>query len=136
MQLLPQQLYWFSRSHQDDRLLDHHLSDCIECGACDVVCPSWIPLTQTFKQGKIRLRAKSKQLAMGLEAQLRFEKRNARIEAQKEVRLREQERKRTLVTERATPNIQEAIERAKRKRFEKHADLPQKSNPSSEEPAE
>ena len=31
------------------------LYDCIECGCCDVVCPSHIPLTETFRVAKRRL---------------------------------------------------------------------------------
>ena len=32
------------------------LLDCIECGSCSFVCPSDIPLVQTFKVGKKILR--------------------------------------------------------------------------------
>ena len=28
------------------------LDECIECGCCDVACPSHIPLTEIFRQAK------------------------------------------------------------------------------------
>ncbi len=52
--LLPQQLYWFSKGQQHDKATAHNLADCIECGACAWVCPSNIPLVQYFRQGKGR----------------------------------------------------------------------------------
>ncbi len=36
--LLPQQLYWFSKGQQHDKATAHNLADCIECGACAWVC--------------------------------------------------------------------------------------------------
>ena len=50
--LLPQQLYWFSKGQQHDKATAHNLSDCIECGACAWVCPSNIPLVQYYRQEK------------------------------------------------------------------------------------
>lgn len=32
--LLPQQLYWFSKGQQHDKATAHNIADCIECGAC------------------------------------------------------------------------------------------------------
>jgi electron transport complex protein RnfC len=54
--LLPQQLYWFSKGQQHDKATAHNLADCIECGACAWVCPSNIPLVQYFRQEKPRSR--------------------------------------------------------------------------------
>jgi electron transport complex protein RnfC len=34
------------------------LLDCIECGSCSYMCPARIKLTQRFRVGKQRLRAK------------------------------------------------------------------------------
>jgi electron transport complex protein RnfC len=39
--LLPQQLYWFSKGQQHDKATSHNLADCIECGACAWVCPQY-----------------------------------------------------------------------------------------------
>lgn len=54
--LLPQQLYWFSKGQQHDKATTHNIADCIECGACAWVCPSNIPLVQYFRQEKLKLR--------------------------------------------------------------------------------
>ncbi|MPT42054.1 MAG: electron transport complex subunit RsxC, partial [Klebsiella sp.] len=55
--LLPQQLYWFSKGQQHDKATAHNLADCIECGACAWVCPSNIPLVQYFRQEKAEISA-------------------------------------------------------------------------------
>ncbi len=54
--LLPQQLYWFAKTNQLDKLESHHLTDCIECGCCAFVCPSHIPLVQYYRHGKVAMR--------------------------------------------------------------------------------
>ena len=48
--LLPQQLYWFSRGKEHDKARQYNIMDCIECGACAYVCPSNIPLVQYYRQ--------------------------------------------------------------------------------------
>ena len=50
--LLPQQLYWFSKGNEHEKAEQHHLFDCIECGACAWVCLSNIPLVQYYRQEK------------------------------------------------------------------------------------
>jgi Na+-translocating ferredoxin:NAD+ oxidoreductase subunit C len=50
--LLPQQLYWYARSKDLDRVQDYNLFDCIECGCCAHVCPSHIPLVQYYRYAK------------------------------------------------------------------------------------
>src|SRR5262249_27196142 len=50
--LLPQQLHWFLRPFDGRQLADHGLLDCIECGCCDYVCPSQIPLAERFREAK------------------------------------------------------------------------------------
>lgn len=55
--LLPQQLYWFSKSRQFDTAQDdYNLFDCIECGCCSYVCPSNIPLVQYYRFAKTEIR--------------------------------------------------------------------------------
>jgi electron transport complex protein RnfC len=34
----------------------YHLFDCFECGLCDFVCPSNIPLVEVIRAGKANLR--------------------------------------------------------------------------------
>lgn len=77
--LLPQQLLHFSRNHQPEQLVQQRLHDCIECAACDAVCPSHIPLSQYFNQAKETLQQAASAQEKALLAKQRFEARNARI---------------------------------------------------------
>ncbi|MEH4799317.1 electron transport complex subunit RsxC [Atlantibacter hermannii] len=85
--LLPQQLYWFSKGQQHDKATAHNLSDCIECGACAWVCPSNIPLVQYFRQEKAEIRAIQLEEQRAAEAKARFEARQQRLEREKAARL-------------------------------------------------
>ena len=84
--LLPQQLYWFSKGQQHDKATAHNLSDCIECGACAWVCPSNIPLVQYFRQEKAEIYAIAQEEKRNAEAKARFEARQARLEREKAAR--------------------------------------------------
>jgi electron transport complex protein RnfC len=75
--LLPQQLYWFSKGQQHDKATAHNLADCIECGACAGL--SNIPLVQYFRQEKAEITA-LRQEEKRAEAKARFEARQARLE--------------------------------------------------------
>ncbi|MFO7580972.1 electron transport complex subunit RsxC [Guyparkeria sp.] len=81
--LLPQQLYWYSRADQFDRCQDYHLFDCIECGVCSAVCPSHIPLVQYFRHAKTEIWYAERERAKAEHARRRFEFHNERIERQK-----------------------------------------------------
>jgi len=81
--LLPQQLYWFSKGQQHEKATAHNLSDCIECGACAWVCPSNIPLVQYFRQEKAEIYANAEEEKRNAEAKARFEARQARLEREK-----------------------------------------------------
>ncbi|MGU3412764.1 electron transport complex subunit RsxC [Enterobacteriaceae bacterium C34A] len=85
--LLPQQLYWFSKGQQHDKATAHNLSDCIECGACAWVCPSNIPLVQYFRQEKAEISAIRQEEKRAAEAKARFEARAERLEREKAARL-------------------------------------------------
>ncbi|MFV9335579.1 electron transport complex subunit RsxC, partial [Klebsiella oxytoca] len=85
--LLPQQLYWFSKGQQHDKATSHNLVDCIECGACAWVCPSNIPLVQYFRQEKAEIYAIAQEEKRAAEAKVRFEARQARLERDKAARL-------------------------------------------------
>jgi Na+-translocating ferredoxin:NAD+ oxidoreductase subunit C len=50
--LQPHDLYYLCRAGRPEKAADYHLSACIECGACDYVCPSHIPLVAQFRAGK------------------------------------------------------------------------------------
>lgn len=81
--LLPQQLYWFSKGQQHDKATAHYIADCIECGACAWVCPSNIPLVQYFRREKAEINAIRQEEKRSVEAKARFEARKARLEREK-----------------------------------------------------
>lgn len=85
--LLPQQLYWFSKARQHDKAIDYNLEDCIECGACDWVCPGNIPLVHYFRQQKAGINAIRQEEKRKAQAKARFEARLARLEREKTARL-------------------------------------------------
>ena len=80
VQLLPQQLYWFSKSQEFDKAEQHNLFDCIECGACSYVCPSRIPLVQYYRFAKGSIREEREAQAKSERAREHFERRVARQE--------------------------------------------------------
>jgi electron transport complex protein RnfC len=89
-ELLPQQLYWYSRAQQWDNCAEYQLADCVECGCCDVVCPSKIPLVQAFRIAKGELVHKQKQAEQAAIAKKRFEnqqQRKLKIEQEKNQKL-------------------------------------------------
>ncbi|HHX82434.1 MAG TPA: 4Fe-4S dicluster domain-containing protein, partial [Pseudomonadaceae bacterium] len=88
--LLPQQLYWFSRSKELEKAEAHNLFDCIECGACAYVCPSHIPLVQYYRAAKAELRDERDKHRMAEQAKQRFEFQQLRKEEEK----RQEERRR------------------------------------------
>jgi electron transport complex protein RnfC len=90
-QLLPQQLYWHSRSRNFDKAQDYHLFDCIECGCCTHVCPSHIQLVHYYRFAKTQIWNKEKQKNRADHARQRHEARVARLEriaAERKARMR------------------------------------------------
>src|SRR5690606_28123447 len=86
-ELLPQQLYWYARAEDTEKLQAYNLFDCIECGACSWVCPSNIPLVQYYRAAKGSIRHAEAEKQKSDQARLRFEARQERIakaEAEKE----------------------------------------------------
>ncbi|MBE0483497.1 MAG: electron transport complex subunit RsxC [Bacterioplanes sp.] len=79
-ELLPQQLYWFSKTQELDKVEQHNVFDCIECGACSYVCPSHIPLVQYYRFAKGAIREERAAQEKALRAKERFEQRLARQE--------------------------------------------------------
>lgn len=84
--LLPQQLYWYSKAKELEKAQDYHLSDCIECGACSYVCPSNIPLVQYFRFAKGESRNKQMELKKAELSRERFEARKERLEREEQER--------------------------------------------------
>lgn len=79
-ELLPQQLYWYARAKQFDRVVEYHLFDCIECGVCNAVCPSHLPLVDYYRYAKTEVWAQEREKSKATHARERFEFRNERIE--------------------------------------------------------
>ncbi|PCI18639.1 MAG: electron transport complex subunit RsxC [Piscirickettsiaceae bacterium] len=124
--LLPQQLYWFSRSEQLEKAEKLNLFDCIECGCCDVVCPSHIPLVQHFRYAKSALKVKNYEKHSSDIARERFEAREERLARDKAERAeRSRKKKAALKNE---PAKKEAIDAAiSRSKAKKQASVEDKS---------
>ncbi|MGR6874026.1 electron transport complex subunit RsxC [Pseudomonas sp. HK3] len=90
-QLLPQQLYWFSKSSNLEQATAHNIADCIECGACAYVCPSNIPLVQYYRHTKGEIKQANADKQKSDRAKDRFEARLARQE--REIAEKEAKRK-------------------------------------------
>ncbi|RIY37159.1 4Fe-4S dicluster domain-containing protein [Psittacicella gerlachiana] len=73
MLLQPQQMHWFEKDKDDEKLIKANLSSCIECGLCDYVCPSNIPLVSYFQQAKFRIWNERKKVQIADESKIRFE---------------------------------------------------------------
>jgi electron transport complex protein RnfC len=67
----------------------HGLTDCIECGCCDLVCPSHIRLTADFRKAKGRIRELEDEKARADRARRRFEARSDRLDKEKRARERQ-----------------------------------------------
>ena len=93
MYLLPQQLYWFARARNFDRIQDYSLFDCIECGCCAYVCPSHIPLVHYYRFAKSEIWALERDRRRADLAKLRHTSRVERIEAEKREREERQQRR-------------------------------------------
>jgi electron transport complex protein RnfC len=78
--LLPQQMYWYARSKDLERVQDYNLFDCIECGCCAQVCPSHIPLVQYYRYAKTESWAREQEKRVAEHARARHEAREARLE--------------------------------------------------------
>jgi electron transport complex protein RnfC len=124
--LLPQQLYWFARGNEYDKLERHNLFDCIECGACSYACPSNIPLVQYYRAGKAELLRLKRDQAKAEHSRTRFEARQERLEREVEEKEAQRAARKKAAEERARQAaaagtgeedpIQAAIERAKAKK--------------------
>jgi len=59
MNLNPCDLGRFARKERFEEMADDlQLFDCFECGCCSFVCPSHIPLVQSFRVAKNAVRKK------------------------------------------------------------------------------
>jgi electron transport complex protein RnfC len=114
--LLPQQLHWLVNSRQLERALDQQLSDCIECGCCDAVCPSHIPLVHQFQSAKREARARTTARAKAEQARRRFEARQTRLDEAQRERERAAAQRKAGLRQNAPAKLLEALARAQQKR--------------------
>lgn len=91
--LVPQQLYWFTKTQQWEQVEQQNISDCIECGACAYVCPSEIPLVGYYQYAKSEIRHNTIKQHKSELAKTRFENRQNRLARIKQER--EEKRRKT-----------------------------------------
>ena len=84
--LLPQQLYWYARGKDFDKVQDYNLFDCIECGCCAAVCPSHIPLVQYYRFAKTEIWAREREKQKADLARQRHDFHLARLQREKDER--------------------------------------------------
>ncbi len=131
--LLPQQMYWYSRSRELEKVQDYNLFDCIECGCCSHVCPSHIPLVQYFRFAKHESWAQERERREAERAKQRHDARIARIERLEAERKANLRKKKDALAEKPAPkkgakpaagdqeSKQAAIEAAMKRAAEKKA---------------
>lgn len=81
--LQPQELLRLARAGDHDGAAALRLAECIECGACDWVCPSRIPLVAVFRDSRRQLAAQAEAKARAHRARLRHERRRERLERER-----------------------------------------------------
>ncbi|KKE84831.1 electron transport complex subunit RsxC, partial [Pseudoalteromonas luteoviolacea] len=119
--LLPQQLQWFAKGQEYDKLEEYNLFDCIECGACSYVCPSEIPLVQYYRVAKAEIREQKLEKVKAERAKERFEARKERLEKEQEERQNRHKRPARSAPAKDKAKVSEALERVKKKRPEQSA---------------
>ena len=123
---MPQQLYWYARAKDQERLAEHRLFDCIECGACAYVCPSQIQLVQYYRAAKGQIRDSEQEKRRSDNSRERFEARQARLEAEAEAREAKRAARKAAVQKskadaEGSDPIQAAIERAKARKADQES---------------
>ncbi len=120
--LLPQQLYWYSRSEEIDKALDNNLLECIECNCCTAVCPSNIPLVDYFRHSKAIYHKQELDVKQANIAKDRFEFRNYRLarnatERKKLMAEKKAKIQQKMLAEKSQKDkIQQALQRVKNKK--------------------
>jgi len=136
--LLPQQLFWYSRARELEKVQDYNLFDCIECGCCSWVCPSNIPLVHYYRFAKTEVWAeerdkKAADIARGrheyrLERKEQAEREKAERMRKKKAMLKSKEKGKDDAAKKAA--IAAAMARVKTKRDAKTDEPPQTDQPS------
>ena len=114
-----------------DRVQEHNLFDCIECGCCAYVCPSEIPLVQYFRFAKTTIRQQERERKQSDIARQRHEAHQRRLEKQKREREEKLRKKREMLKKKnAAGNdgdskkatIAQALARAQEKKLARQKD--------------
>jgi len=82
--LLPQQMFWYANSDDLDGARRFGLDNCIECGCRDIVCPSFIELTSTFRHARASWREQQHQQREAELARERYEQHQTRLTLRKQ----------------------------------------------------
>ncbi|WP_440053896.1 electron transport complex subunit RsxC [Pseudoalteromonas sp. T1lg65] len=109
--LLPQQLQWFAKGKEYQKLEEYNLFDCIECGACSYVCPSEIPLVQYYRVAKAEIREQKLEQVKAERAKARFEARKERLEREQEERQNRHKQRGAKPTQSQKTKVEEALAR-------------------------
>ncbi len=110
--LLPQQMYWYARARDFDKIQDYNIFDCIECGCCDYVCPSQIPLVGYYRYAKSEIWNQEAEKRQADLARERHQFREFRLEREKKERAERHKKKRSAVTQGGSDDKQAAIQAA------------------------
>ena len=135
--LLPQQLYWHSRSQEWEKTEQLNLMDCIECGACSYVCPSHIPLVDYYRFAKTAVTDKNQEKQQIEAARLRYENRQQRLDylqqeksdrrkqkkAEAALRKEQREQQDGLTDNLKKQSVIDAVARVKARKLQKAAEL-------------
>ena len=115
--LLPQQLHLQIKNELWEPAQTYGLSACIECGCCDFVCPSQIPLVDWFRFGKGQLLKRTLESEAAELARQRFENREARLLRVKQERAEKMVRRKQVLKDKVTQQdrIRASIQRAENK---------------------
>jgi electron transport complex protein RnfC len=76
---LPQQIHRAVLAGQDEAAVTLGVWECIDCGCCDYVCPSQIPLALRFREARAKLRDREAATARAAVARERFERHEHRL---------------------------------------------------------
>jgi H+/Na+-translocating ferredoxin:NAD+ oxidoreductase subunit C len=122
--LQPQQLHWYSQEINEELLEDYYLSSCNECGDCDSVCPSHIPLSDQFKQAKKHIQDRHNKREKAVENKQRYLDKLERKVRQEEEKIKNRQQRLSQEKENNLKNKQDviaaAVNRVKQKRKDKN----------------
>ncbi len=124
MSLLPQQMYWYAKARDLEKVQDYNIFDCIECGCCSYVCPSDIPLVQYFRYAKTEIWDDERERNKSNIARDRHEFREERLEKAKAAKAEAARIRKQKLAKKKALNDQKPLEEAKSSDRKKNPDKP------------